>query len=68
MMLLKGLLNIADFPKLSELLTAGGIFSTHTVVVMAAADHHTPLTFSFPGPLLPLEVPSKRCVPIVTVE
>lgn len=67
-MLLEGLLNTADFPQLSELLTAGEIFSTRTVVVMAAAGHHTPLTFSFPGPILPLEVPSKRCVPIVTVE
>lgn len=67
-MLLEGLLNTADFPKLSDLLTAVGIFSTRRVVVMAAADHHTPLTFSFPGPVLPLEVPSKRCVPIVTAE
>lgn len=68
MMLLEGLLNTADFPTLSELLTAGEIFSSRTVVVKAAADRHTPLTFSFPGPILPLEVPSKRCVPIVTVE
>lgn len=67
-MLLEGLLNTADFPTLSEILTAGEIFSTRTVVVMAAADHHTPLTFSFPGPILFLEVPSERCVPIVTVE
>lgn len=67
-MMLEGLLSTAEFPKLSELLTAGENFSAQKVVVMAAADHHTPLTFSFPGPILPLEVPSKRCAPIVTVE